>query len=278
MTEFNLEAFRDEIRRFVAETRLKVEAREDEERASGVVLRNDPVARQMAPNNSFGTIVAGTTHFDTFLERRGRYRSAASLLYGETMYVDSRRSWPAYAEVCRRLAEVGLEEDSWMYELFHYVPGVMVIVRSNRGEILTCIRSSALAGTHTGRLSFPAGLMKPGESILQAAQRQVHDETGVPVDYALWPNESLFIARNPDAPQSVYCQEITLQHRAAEQSFESWEAQGKRFVWVSLLDMRWALRHDMRGVMRSYHDAGIHLEQPPAFAPDALLAAKEFIS
>lgn len=270
----------DQVRKIVADAYQAAKTREPEEIAAGRVLRNDPVARQMAWGNATGDVPLGAKWVEAFIERKGKERSPNIVFTGESTYLESRRRWGAYRAACGLLS--GDEDAGYLeacfYDIFHYVPGVMAIVRNPLGRVLVCIRSHALGGTHPGTLSFPAGLMKPGEQIQDAIVRQVADETGIHLnEHTDWRDDSVFVARNPDAPQSVYCQEVIIPDTNDELN-KTWEAKGGRFIWLPTIWIRAALRHDMRDVMRVFGEAGIDLEQPPHFAPDAHAAAKEFLS
>lgn len=267
----------EKIRVMVDEAYERAKAEESAEISAGRILRDDPVTRQIMHHSSHAVRAKGIDAFETFLERqRGKRVAHCSAAFTATTYLESRRSWKAYSAACELLSQVGRSEfEGWLYPIFHYVPGVMMLVSDPTKRILVCVRSAALAGTHTGMLSFPAGLMKPGESFKVAAERQVRHETGVSLDDADWGDNAIFVARNPDAPQSVYCREVVLQQPGGEPS-ETWEAVKKRFVWVPINAIRSTYWDDMLGVRDAFAKHDIDLPEETTFAPDARQAIREF--
>jgi 8-oxo-dGTP pyrophosphatase MutT (NUDIX family) len=57
---------------------------------------------------------------------------------------------------------------------------LLLFPRENRAHILLTVRAEQL-GRHGGQVSLPGGVVEPGESIVQAALREAHEEVGLPV-------------------------------------------------------------------------------------------------
>jgi 8-oxo-dGTP pyrophosphatase MutT (NUDIX family) len=56
------------------------------------------------------------------------------------------------------------------------MPGVAALIRDDEGRLLLIRRSD------NGRLSFPAGVIDPGETAARAVRREVFEETGLDVE------------------------------------------------------------------------------------------------
>lgn len=64
------------------------------------------------------------------------------------------------------------------------------LVLNNRGEILLC------HATGTGHWDIPKGVQDPGELPVQAARRELWEETGLDLDEALFEDEGCFAYRS----------------------------------------------------------------------------------
>lgn len=62
----------------------------------------------------------------------------------------------------------------------HTVIDVMIIMERSDGSILLAERSGT--GYADGMLNLPSGKVEPGESVIEAAARETHEEIGVRVD------------------------------------------------------------------------------------------------
>lgn len=264
-----LEACLARIRELVAKTVEESKAREEDERAAGKILENNPVARQMAEAQSrdFGRVPEGSEYFQRFV-CPSSFSGTLYLFTGTTRYLESRRQWKAYQSAVDLLCEVGRQDEDPLYTIFHYVPGVMIFV-TNQDRILAGIRSRQLAGTHVGMVSFPAGLVKPGELLEDAAWRQLGEESGI---HHLEVKPVAVDVRNPDAPQTTYCfKGVTKEHEL----HETFEAEGKTFIWVSVRDcLDPAIAGDMRPMIAAFRARGINVPDDLRIAPDALEGLK----
>lgn len=175
--------------------------REEGERASGKMLTDNPLMRLLSPVDQ--------TNFKPEQIRLGR-----------TTYLTSRRMWKVFPEA-RALAGPDL---AMIYELFHVLLGTAALVE--RGDqALVGVRSSQLAGTHAGMISIPAGLMNVDDpSIKSATLRELEEETGI-----LGRIVKTVAADNPDAPNVTL---VSLVRTDQKDVRETWEAKGKKFLWV----------------------------------------------
>jgi len=271
----NREEFLGRIREMVARSVEESKAREDEERAAGKILVDNPVARQMARCGLYSQpIPPGSEHLEVIQEEQSitftppgmASESKLLLITGTTSYLTARRQWKAYRTALRMLPwGSGVESEDPFYEIFHYVPGVMVFLTSG-GAILACVRSRQLAGTHVGTVSFPAGLMRPGEELFEVANRQLFDETGLRGVCNC--EKRIAMATNPEAPQTTYC----FRWQTGESSVrETFEAEGKTFIWVPVHDcLEPAIAGDMGPMIKVFRNKGIDVPDTLQIAPDAL--------
>lgn len=272
----NLDEALARIREMVAEAVREAEAKEDDERRAGKVLVDNPVARQMAAATPihWGAIPAGSEYYECISCLNSSKQPVELYLFtGTTRYLESRRQWKAYKPAVELLREYGIwnrEGEDPLYGIFHYVPGVMVFI-TNGDRILAGVRSRNLAGTHVGMVSFPAGLMKPGETLDDAAIRQLKEESGI--DFPEFDYDAAE-ARNPDAPQTTFCFRMATKQREVRETFE---AEGKTFVWVNLQDsMMPALKGDVKPLITEFRKQRIELADDVRIAPDAAEGLRQF--
>lgn len=268
----DLGQLQSEIRRLIAASARQAEAREDAERRSGKLLVNGLVARLMFPPLLPDEIPE--TFFPQSYELAHLYEDGETrprlLVVGETRYLASRHQWGAYKPALKILQDNGIEDESLLYSLFHYVLGVIVFVKNN-GRILIGLRSANLGGTHTGMLSFPAGLMEPGETLSRAAFGELNEESGIgAVQFDL----RIVAVRNPDAPSTTFCMMAeTVQSKVRE----TFEAKGKKFIWVSIADvLRPALVGDTKPMVAAFRAQGIDIPDEVKIAPDAFEGLNKF--
>lgn len=268
----HLGRIQSDIRRLIVESVRQAEAREEAERKSGKILTNGPVARLMFPPLPPDEVPE--TFFPQSYELVSLYEDGKIqprlLVMGETRYLVSRRQWGAYKVALRILQDHGIEDEALLYSLFHYVPGVMVFVKDN-GRILIGLRSGNLGGTHTGTLSFPAGLMEPGETLTRAAFGELNEESGIG---AVQFDPRVVAVRNPDAPSTTFCVRAETTQSKVRETFE---VKGKKFIWVSVVDVLCpALVGDMKPMTAVFRAQGIDVSEDVKIAPDADEGLKKF--
>ena len=274
--EADLEQCLEGIREMGAEAGREAEAKEEDERREGKVLINNPVARQMAEATPIhcGAIPAGSEYYELISCLNSSKEAVDLYLFtGTTRYLESRRQWRAYKPAVELLRDEGIYKSKGedpLYGIFHYVPGVMDFI-TNGDRVLAGVRSRQLAGTHMGMLSFPAGLVKPGETLDDAAMRQLNEESGI-----VFPefNRDAVEARNPDAPQTTYCFRMATKQLEVRETFE---AEGKTFIWVNLQDsVMPALEGDVKPLIKEFRKRGIEITDDVRIAPDAAEGLRKF--
>lgn len=251
---------------------------EKTEKQNGKILQNNPVARLLL---SPSMVNIGETMLKGYLNAQIKQNIAildketlgiihGLFVTGETKYLTSRRQWVAYKPACELLQANGIEDETLLYNLFHYVPGAMVFIR-NRGKILIGVRSANLAGTHAGMISFPAGMIAPYELVEEAARRELGEETGL-TDIKF---EEVFApVRNPDAPSTTFCVEASTNQTDVKSTFEM---KGKKFIWVSFgRVLHPAIRGEMQPLIDAFAAQSIDIGREPKIAPDALAGLKIF--
>lgn len=216
------------------------QAKEAKERAAGKKLTNGPLARLCCPPRLFNP-----EDTDFFQPARCIYpdiisiidddgRKSHMLYPGETGYLTSRRQWGAYEEAHRILREAGLPDDTrWalIHELFEFTYGTMAICRrfdeKDTPRVLLGIRGAKLGGVNVGRASFPAGLVKPRESLEIAYLRELEEETGL--DHVMiYPGWATF--RLPNACSMTFS---ALSETRSKQALKpTYEVKGGVFIWV----------------------------------------------
>ena len=59
----------------------------------------------------------------------------------------------------------------------------MLLLFEREGELFICLIKRPLTMTHhAGQIAFPGGRLDPGETVLETALRETHEEIGVPPD------------------------------------------------------------------------------------------------
>ena len=115
-----------------------------------------------------------------------------------------------------------------------------------RGErLLLCRRPSHKR--HGGLWEFPGGKLEPGESLLEAARREVLEELGAP---AVFVGETLYVCSDPASPFVIEFVpvEIDGEPRALEHDdvrwLPLWEATGMELAPADAAFVRWLASRD----------------------------------
>ena len=190
-----------------------------------------------------------------------------AIITGETTYFTSRRMWSAYPLAIQLLRKNGIMDEVCLYGLFHYLPGVAYVVERKEGRLkffLLGVRSEQLAGTHTGMVSVPAGLLEPGENIVGA--RELLEETGIEIGKATY----TIAARNPDAPNTTFIHRVSTSQKNIK---ETYEAKGKTFIWVKgEILANTIIARNTTPLAREFRRQGIKVSNSLQIAPDILQA------
>jgi len=277
--ESRYEAVRELVENLIADAVPKARAKEDDERARGMELFDGPVARLVCP--PYPLSAAGV-----FLENPegARWREdvvlrpldadtppSTAIFTTATTFLTARRTWPAYRQALTILREHGVDDDFMLYRFFHYAPVVVAVVE-RFGQNLVGVRSASVA-TYAGMVSFPAGMVEPGESITYAVQRELREETGIRAKWHFGRAPSGVMVRHPDFPVIAFCY---LAETDQEKVVETSEAKGKKFIWVSRTDCLFpALRDgDMQPLVREFRRQGIDVPDTLRFTPDTLAGCR----
>lgn len=236
---------------------------------SGKVLRNDPKSRLLYPPFLLANPppIAHDQTVETLHLWFPSNNSAQNMaiVTGETTYFTSRRMWPAYPLAIQLLRKNGIMDEACLYGLFHYLPGVAYVVEREEGRFnffLLGVRSEQLAGTHTGMISVPAGLLEPGEKIVGA--RELLEETGIKIGEATY----TIAVKNPDAPNTTFVHRVSTSQKDVK---ETYEAEGKTFIWVEGETLANAIiTGDMTPLAQKFRRQEIEVPDSLQIAPDIL--------
>lgn len=264
-------ALRRRIEGIIREEIEQAVEREVRERESGKILSDNPVARLLMPPVEERTLSIGVDTYTssvTLTLHRSNEQVPMVVHLGVTSYLTSRRMWSAYPEVIAMLQSLGIHDETCLYEIFHYLPGIAAIVERITDAavyVLVGIRSAILAGTHSGMVSVPAGLLHGEESVEQGMRRELLEETGIR-EILL---HSTVAARNPDAPNTTFVFRVETQEKTVR---ETYEAKGKRFIWVARDEALFpAMYGNTAQLTHAFQNAGIEVPQHIIIAPDILM-------
>ncbi len=237
------------------------------DRAAGKVLKDNPVATVTGfgiLNRPSAQVDSGCVTTDQIVTAGGQI---VPIRRGKITYFASRVTWPAYPQVRACLESLGGPPDSAgidlaLFAFFPHLAGVMGFLHHD-GKLIMNVRAQALAGTHSGMASFPAGLVTPNETLATALIREVDEE--VPGVSVAWTDWSLTL--NPDAPN------VTFGRRgealAPPELTGSWEAEGKQHVWVPAAAIQEAVAGDSGALTDAFRLSGVQVGEDLAIAPDA---------
>lgn len=274
--ESRYEEVRELVENLIAEAIPKAMAKENEERARGMKLFDGPVARLVCPPVPLSVIgmlpeiPEGARWQEDAPSRSldGGKEGLFALFTTATTFLTTRRMWPVYHQALAIIREYGLENDSALYRLFHYVLAVAAVVEAE-AKNLVGVRSGAVA-IHAGMVSIPAGLAEPGERTYVAGGRELREETGVG---GVWQTNQGAMVRHPDAPSITFLHRVTTVECAVR---ETYEAKGKKYIWVPREDCLFpAFRDgDMKPLIREFRRQGIDVPDTLQFAPYTLAGCK----
>lgn len=258
----------EEIGRLIMIATKESLAREDEQRARGVQLTNGPLARLM----SLDIQPKGFPFSEVILIQTQEGLRRMRLVAGETRFLDSRRQWGAFRKAHELLQSEGLsisesEVDHKIRELFQFTYGVMGICRrydaSGECHVLMGIRSNKLGTLNVGRVSFPAGLVEPGEHLQDALIREFEEETGIDrVTY--YPGYAVFAF--PDACSMTF---TGLLETRSRQSIKScFEVKGGTYTWIPESALREAISGSPKQLVASFRDQGVNVKDDIAVTND----------
>lgn len=273
--ESRYEEVRELVGNLIGEAIPKAQAKEEEERAWGVKLFDGSAARLVCPpvpiaGDALLEIPEGTRWQEVASLRPldGGKTDIFALFTTATTFLTTRRMWPVYHQALAILREHGLENDSVLYCLFHYLVGVAAVVEA-AAKNLVGVRSGAVA-IHAGMVSIPSGLAKPGERTYVTGQRELREETGIG---GTWQVGQGVMVRHPDAPSITFLYRAMTIESAVR---ETYEAKGRKYIWVPRADCLFpALRDgDMQPLVAEFRRQGIDVPDTLKFAPDILEGLK----
>ncbi|PIR12981.1 hypothetical protein COV49_03695 [Candidatus Falkowbacteria bacterium CG11_big_fil_rev_8_21_14_0_20_39_10] len=246
----------------------KATKEEEPERQAGKNLFDGPISRLILPPTLAKNL--STTSADYLQETVSMQLPGISeiqqvkMVTGATTYLTARRMWQAYHYVLALLKSRGIEDESCLYNLFHYIPGTASAVEFG-DNILVGVRSQRLAGTHPGMVSVPAGLMRPGELICEGNHRELYEESGIPAGEIT----KIIAVRHPDAPSfTLMCKVQTEKSKIAK----TYEAKGKTFIWVDKrrILLPAIIDGDIQPLVDEFREQNIDVPNNLQIAPDIL--------
>jgi hypothetical protein len=212
------------------------------------------------------------------------------LVRGDTTYLRWRRRWDIFPEIVKELQakpELGLsDEKRWalLYDLFDVAYGVMACCRmdiQSVPHVLCGIRSGQLDTKNVGMLSFPAGTVKPFETLETAVRRELLHEGFVQIatSYPGWVRYNF-----PDVPSMTFGRLMEAKTQGAMPKDGCFEVQGKTFIWVRQSDIACLIAGDATPVISRFEERGISIavsestgKQELGIAADARLTFSAFM-
>jgi ADP-ribose pyrophosphatase YjhB (NUDIX family) len=190
-------------------------------------------------------------------------------------YIDSWSTWPAYKKVVALLKQQGWNDPEIRQAipmLFEYrqTYGVLAMVsHQTTHRILMGVRGSTSAGSYVGCLSFPGGLVHPGESLRDAVLRQT-EEAGVCGTLSL--RQGFAFGLHHSAPSVTF---MCAAETATEEIRTSYKWERRRLIWVPHRAVSELLfLGSNRGVLEAFRKADINVPDTLKLAPDALSPAQ----
>lgn len=272
-----LQAKIDEIKK---EKHAQAEAREEADRNAGKVLTNNPVAvmrewpteydpEQSAQSDNEKILCFSSKNGNVLRQRRLWFPR------GQLGYLEARRFWDAYKPVKELLLEDGATDEEFFElgpTLFPWTYGILIIVRvrDEKGvpHLLVGIRSAQLAGRHVGTVSFPGGLVKPNERIMDAASRQMQEECKLQPDAYY---DGVAIGNHPNAGSTTFI--CVANMKKFGDVGDSFEWKGGKAVWAPEEAVKSALAGDTQAMVDVFHRADINIAEGAPMAPDVVQPA-----
>ncbi|MBI4138939.1 NUDIX domain-containing protein [Candidatus Uhrbacteria bacterium] len=190
---------------------------------------------------------------------------------GETTYFSARRFWDAFALIRALLLEDGATVEDFLRlgpTLLPWTFGILTLARrwdaNGESHVLVGIRSKELAGRHVGTVSFPGGLVKPGETIEQAARRQMKEECGIELT-GMCPGYA--IGHHPNAGSTTF---VSVADAASSGDVtDSFEWKGGKALWAPVASVLKAIEGDTTAMVDVFRKAGHDVNEGAPIAPDA---------
>lgn len=195
----------------------------------------------------------------------------------ESTYETSWLTWTAFNPVYDSLSKKGLDQDT-IYRIvvdrFPFVYGVATILRRRikQGPYIFCgIRSQNLAGVNTGMVSFPAGLVNPGEALGIANIREVFEEWS---EEKIRVRNGLALGLHDNAPSCTF---VSLAEVRSGKVRDCFEWRGGKGLWIPefmLLEALEGFDHSLVGTFRAN---GINVPDTLQIATDVREPMRELL-
>lgn len=225
------------IRQLIRTSEARGEAQEQADRDAGKTLFNGPLGRVLAfsPLSAPRVHVEGALLEETILAHDGSSSAWMRLIVGETRFFDSRRQWGAFVEA-KRLLEAHIPAEQVreaIFGLFNHSYGAMGICRRIEPDgtpyVLMGIRGKRIATKNVGQASFPAGMAKPNESVLNTLLREFAEETGVGLGQVMI-HPGFAVSYFPDCNSMTFT--ALLETRTRQPITACTEVKGNTYTWV----------------------------------------------
>jgi len=251
--------------------------KEIKEVTDGVKLFNGPLAKMVRWPKRVERLDGGRQkneeEFLLFTDQgEGRYRFP----YEETSYLTCRRFWDAYAPIKELCLSKGISEDEFNQITPHLFPtcyGVLTILRrygqDGQPYLLVGLRSKQLAGRHVGTISFPGGLVRPRERLIEAACRQLREECQMELG-RITPGFAMGL--HPNAASITFM--LLADDYASSEVGESFEWKGGKALWAPEDAVLKALDGDTVAMVETFNRAELDVAEGTPIAPDAAKPAK----
>jgi ADP-ribose pyrophosphatase YjhB (NUDIX family) len=259
----------------------------EQDRAKGVVLTDNPVALMLMRPEVVALGEAAGEYQEQedvdILSSLGPLPSwplvRCRFVRGQGAYMTARNSWDAYVPVRDLLVANGWTQGE-IYRVItrlfptQHVYGVLSVVFHEFPDgyrVLMGVRSAKLAGKNKGDASFPGGLVHPGETLAQAADRQLSEEGGCGT---VVPMPGFAFDVHNAAPSMTFVRGVMIDSTEVKDSFEWTE---KMMIWVPRRAARAAVDGDSRDLVAAFRARGIEVPDELKVAPDAAGPARTIL-
>lgn len=267
-------AFEIEIQNKIHAGELASMQKEQAQIASGVTLYDGPLAKLWIPPSPLDRNLDRHLGPGELVEIwRGNSLVPYQLVRGETKFMRWRRQFDIFKELLPELKASPHLVDKrvrweFIYSMFEVGYGVMSMCRSvidGETYLLCGIRSSKLGTRGIGMMSFPAGTVKPFETLDTAVRRELFHEGFVRMATS-YPGWALYDGYT-DAPSMTFGKLMEVKIQDAMPEDGCYEVVGKKYIWMRQKDVGSLILGDPGPAIRRFEEMEIPVPVDSEGAP-----------